>query len=319
MPPDESPAIGSAARPIISVQALAERLRDATLAARTLVADVRWILGQPGAGRAAYDRGHIPGAIHLDLDADLADPAGFGAPGRHPLPSPAEFARRARSWGIDDDTLVVAYDDVGGWVAARLWWMLDDLGHTSPGRGGAAILDGGWNAWLAAGEPTSADEPPPRVPASRLTLADRWTGVIDREELRARLGSVTLLDARAAARYRGETEPIDPVAGHIPTALSAPWDRTIGPDGRFRPPDELRRDLESSAATGAGPMVVSCGSGTSAAQHIVAARLAGVPDPILYVGSYSDWSRSGLPVATGPEPGSPDLAREAARGGSDAG
>ena len=143
--------------------------------------------------------------------------------------------------------------------------------------------------------------------------------MIDREELRARLGSVTLLDARAPARYRGETEPIDPVAGHIPTALSAPWDRTIEPDGRFKTPDELRRDLESSAATGAGPLVVSCGSGTSAAQHIVAARLAGLPDPILYVGSYSDWSRSGLPVATGPDPGSPDLAREATRGGRDAG
>ncbi|HEX5240184.1 MAG TPA: sulfurtransferase [Candidatus Limnocylindrales bacterium] len=319
------PALGSVSRPLITVEQLVARLADPALAAGTLVADVRWVLGQPGAGRAAYEAGHIPGGIHLDLDDDLADPDGFGAPGRHPLPTVAAFGDRLRAWGVDDDTLVVGYDDVGGWVAARLWWMLDNLGHTLPGRGGAAVLDGGWNAWRDAGLPVSTDRAPaPRHGGARLTLADRWTNVIDREELRGRLGTLTLLDARAPARYRGETEPIDPVAGHIPTALSAPWDATLDSDGRFKPAGELRRVLESLGAAGGlrgsgtradggetTPTVVSCGSGTSAVQHIVAARLAGLPDPILYVGSYSDWSRSGLPVATGSEPGSASMARSA--------
>jgi thiosulfate/3-mercaptopyruvate sulfurtransferase len=283
--------------PIVSVEALAARLGDPDL----LVVDTRWYLGRPGAGRVAYDEGHIPGAIYLDLDADLADLEGFGAPGRHPLPGPAAFASRMADAGIGTETFVVAYDDVGGWVAARLWWMLDNLGH----RGGVAVLDGGWAAWLAAGLPVSTDVP---VPTPRtLAVADHWTGVISRDELAERLGTLTLLDARAGERYRGETEPIDPVAGHIPTALSAPWDANLDPDGRFLPAAELRKRFEALARGGpagkAAEVVTSCGSGTSAAHHSLAMRLAGLPDPILYVGSYSDWSRSGMPVATGPDPG----------------
>ena len=141
--------------------------------------------------------------------------------------------------------------------------------------------------------------------AADLHLADRWTNVIARDELRDRLGSLVLLDARAANRYRGETEPIDPVAGHIPTAISAPWDGDVGSDGRLLPPDELRDRLLSLGLGGDRDVVTSCGSGTSATLHVLAARLAGLPVPALYVGSYSDWSRSGYPVATGPEPGSP--------------
>jgi thiosulfate/3-mercaptopyruvate sulfurtransferase len=285
--------------PIISVAALAARLGDPDI----LVIDTRWYLGKPGAGRAAYDAGHIPGAIYLDLDDDLADLEGFGAPGRHPLPAPAAFAARMAAAGIGTETLVVAYDDVGGWVAARLWWMLDNLGH----RGGVAVLDGGWTAWLAAGLSVSTDV---TVPAPRtLELGDRWSRVIARDELAARLGSLTLLDARAGERYRGETEPIDPVAGHIPTALSAPWGGNLGADGRFLPAAELRERFAALARSGpsgaTGDVVTSCGSGTSAAHHSLAMRLAGLPDPILYVGSYSDWSRSGMPVAMGPEPGDP--------------
>ena len=281
--------------PLISPLDLAGRLDDP----RVRIVDVRWYLGKPGAGRAAYEAGHLPGAIFLDLDDDLSDHLGFGAPGRHPLPSPAAFRRRLGEVGIGDGDLVVAYDDVGGWVAARLWWMLDDLGHEA-----AAVLDGGFPAWIGAGLPVT-DEPTVVVPGPGPRLADAWQNVISRDELRDRLGSVLLLDARAAPRYRGEIEPVDPVAGHIPTARSAPIDGNLGPDGRFRSPEALRTRFARLGVDGAIGVVTSCGSGTSAAHHSLAMRVAGIPDPILYVGSFSDWSRSGYPVATGPEPGDP--------------
>jgi thiosulfate/3-mercaptopyruvate sulfurtransferase len=281
-------------RPLIEVDELAGRLGDADLR----VVDVRWVLGKPGAGRAAYDEGHIPGALFLDLDRDLSDPAGFGAPGRHPLPEPTRFAARLAERGIGSNHLVVAYDDVGGWVAARLWWMLDNLGHRR-----VAVLDGGFPTWVAAGHPTTTDVP--ENPHAELRLADRWTRVIARDDLRRQLGSIVLLDARAAARYRGETEPIDPVAGHIPSALSAPTDDNLTPEGRFRSGAELAERFERLGAGGSADVVSSCGSGTSACHHALAMRIAGLPDPILYVGSYSDWSRSGYPVATGHDPGQP--------------
>ena len=261
---------------------------------RVRVVDVRWYLGQPGDGRRAYDVGHIPGAIFLDVDADLVAPTGRG---RHPLPSPAEFADRLARAGIGDADLVVAYDDVGGWVAARLWWMLDDLGHQA-----SAVLDGGIGAWIAAHLPLSTDEP--RLAAAQPHLADRWQRVIDRDALRARLGSVALLDARAGERYRGETEPIDPVAGHIPTALSAPTAGNLGADGRFLPQAALAERFRSLGTDGR-KVVTSCGSGVAACHNALALRIAGLPDAILYDGSYSDWSAAGYPIATGPEPGEP--------------
>jgi thiosulfate/3-mercaptopyruvate sulfurtransferase len=280
-----------------------ELLRLVQAGARNLrIVDCRWVLGQPGAGAAAYAGGHLPGAIHLDLDHDLADPAGFGSPGRHPLPSPAAFAATLSLDGIGDGDLVVAYDDVGGWVAARLWWMLDVLGHER-----VAVLDGGLAAWTAAGGTLTTEVPDGPDRPAELHLADRWSRVIDREELRARLGSVTLLDARAAPRYRGETEPIDPVAGHVPTARNAPVDgNLVEPGGRFLAPAELASRFRKLGADGSDrPVVTSCGSGVSALHHALALRSAGLPDPILYVGSYSDWTRSGEPVVTGPEPGDP--------------
>ena len=147
----------------------------------------------------------------------------------------------------------------------------------------------------------------PAYPPAELHLAEEWSRVIDRVELKVRLGSVVLLDARGAPRYRGETEPIDPVAGHIPTARHAPYDANlVEPGGRFHPATELAARFAAIGADGsAGPVVTSCGSGVSALHHAVALRAAGLPDPILYVGSYSDWSRSGEPVVTGPEPGNP--------------
>lgn len=275
--------------PLISPESLADRLGDS----RLRIVDLRWYLGRPGDGRAAYEAGHLPGAIHLDLDRDLAAHPG---PGRHPLPTPAALAAHMAEVGIGDGDTVVGYDDVGGWVAARLWWMLDNLGFPN-----AFVLDGGIKAWTAAGLPVSTDAV--EWPAARLTLGDRWTKIVERDELRDRLGSVVLLDARAGPRYRGEVEPVDPYAGHIPTALNRPTDQNLGPDGRFLPPDQLREQFLALRGGDEGELVTSCGSGTSAAHHILATRVAGLPDPILYPGSWSDWSRSNYPAATGAEPG----------------
>ena len=276
---------------LISPEELAARIDEPDLR----IVDVRWYLGRPGAGRAAYDAGHLPDAIHLDLDNDLVAPEG---PGRHPLPEPSWLAARLGRAGIGDGDLVVAYDDVGGWVAARLWWMLDNLGHPR-----ASVLDGGLTAWTALGLPTTTDEP--EFEPAELHLADHWSRVVDRGDLLKRLRSQrrpVLLDARAGPRYRGEVEPIDPVAGHIPTALNAPTDGNLGTDGRFLPADALRQRFAGLGADG-GDVITSCGSGVSACHHALAMRIAGLPDPILYPGSWSDWSTAGYPAATGPEPG----------------
>jgi thiosulfate/3-mercaptopyruvate sulfurtransferase len=278
--------------PLISLEELAAALDDPSLR----VVDVRWYLGKPGEGRRAYEAGHLPRAIFLDVDGDLADPPGSGA-GRHPLPSPAAFGARLGAVGIGDLHRVVAYDDVGGWVASRLWWMLDDLGHPA-----VQVLDGGLDAWTAAGYPLTTDEQ--AWPAATLTLRDTWTGVVDREELRARLGRVRLLDARAGARYRGEIEPIDAYAGHIPTAWSASTDGNLTGDGHFRSGTELAERYRDLGADGAaGPVVVACGSGVAATHDALALRVAGLPDALLYPGSYSDWTQANLPVVTGDEPG----------------
>lgn len=276
--------------PIVSTAALAGRLEDP----RLRIVDVRWVLGEPGRGREAYDAGHIPGAIFLDVDTDLVAAKG---PGRHPLPSPAAFRARLESAGIGSEHDVVAYDDVGGWVAARLWWMLDDLGHAS-----VAVLDGGYPAWIAEGRPTTRAVL--HHPPARLELAGHWTKTIDRAGVAQGLGQNVLLDARGGPRYRGETEPIDAVPGHIPTARHAPTDASLGPDGRLLGAAELAARFRALGADGSeGPVVTSCGSGVSACFNSLAMRVAGLPDPILYPGSYSDWSGSGMPIATGPEPG----------------
>jgi thiosulfate/3-mercaptopyruvate sulfurtransferase len=298
MQPDSSP--------LISVDQLASWLATSE---PLVIVDLRWYLGKPGEGHRAYVEGHLPGAIFLDLDEDLADLEGYGAPGRHPLPSPAAFAERMAVAGITDGSRVVGYDDVGGWVAARLWWMLDNLGFGRRGTPSerAGVLNGGIAAWTASGRELEVGEVALPSAAGRLHLAGAWHGVIDRETLKSRLGSVTLLDARGAPRYRGETEPVDPVAGHIPTALSAPIDGNLDASGTVKSVDELRARYGELGIVAGEPteVVVSCGSGTSAAHHSLAMRAAGLPDPMLYVGSYSDWSRSGEPIATGPEPGGP--------------
>jgi thiosulfate/3-mercaptopyruvate sulfurtransferase len=288
---------------LMSVADLARRLEDP----RLRVVDTRWYLLRPGDGRLAFDAGHIQGAMFLDLDTDLSAPAGpshIGGLGRHPLPTPSEFAARMGQAGIGDDSHVVAYDDAGGGVAARLWWMLDALGHRE-----VAVLDGGWQGWLAAGLPTEAAAPD--YPATTLTTRPSWPRTIERRDLTARLTSVVLLDGRAAERYRGDVEPIDPAAGHIPSAISAPIGGNLGLDGRFLPAIELRHRFQGLGASPARPsdarptVVTSCGSGTNACQTAFAMRLAGLPDPLLYVGSFSDWSRAGQAVVKGCEPGRP--------------
>jgi thiosulfate/3-mercaptopyruvate sulfurtransferase len=270
---------------LISPEELLARLGDPTLR----ICDVRWWLTDPGNGRRDYASGHLPGAVFIDLDTDLAAPEG---PGRHPLPSAAAFAARMAALGVGNGHEVVAYDDASGTIAARLWCLLDDLGHPA-----VRVLDGGIAAWVAIGGPLT--EEVPAHPPARLSVRESWTRTIDRHGLVVRLGSVSLIDARAPERYRGDIEPVDAVPGHIPTAVSRPTAGNLGPDGRFLGPSELRAKFASL-----GPEVVtSCGSGVTACHNALAMRVAGLPDPVLYPGSYSDWAGTGMPIATGDEPG----------------
>jgi thiosulfate/3-mercaptopyruvate sulfurtransferase len=292
---------------LISVAELAAALDDPDLR----IADVRWSLAVPAAGRVAYAAAHLPGAVFVDLDTVLTAPVGAG---RHPLPDPATFAAALGALGIGRGHRIVAYDDAGGTVAARLWWMLDALGQA-----GAAVLDGGIEAWQAAGQPVTAAVPAFAAagPVPTPGAGSAWPRTIDRVTLAARLGGVTILDARARERYRGDVEPIDRIAGHIPTARSLPTTALLAPSGRFLAADALvarfaaagvdtaapaRGDAALVART-AGPVVVSCGSGVNACQLALGMRAAGLPDPLLYPGSYSDWTQSGMPIATGDEPG----------------
>jgi thiosulfate/3-mercaptopyruvate sulfurtransferase len=281
-----------APEPLISVAELAARIHEPDLR----VCDVRWYLGDLARGAREYLEGHIPGARRLDLEADLSDHDSPSSLGRHPLPDATRFAARLGAVGIGTHDVVVAYDDGSSVPASRLWWMLDALGHR-----GVRVLDGGISAWRGAGLPLETGEQPPLDPRP-LQLAEAWHRTIDRDELWERLGSVTLLDVRAAERYRGEVEPVDPAPGHIPTALNAPATANLGPDGLLRPPDALARSF-AGLGVGSGEVVVSCGSGVTACQAALAMRVAGLDDPILYPGSYSDWITAGLPVVTGADPG----------------
>jgi thiosulfate/3-mercaptopyruvate sulfurtransferase len=276
-----------AAMSLISPEDLLARLDDPAIR----IADVRWWLADPGKGRRDYAEAHLPGAIFVDVDTDLVAEEG---PGRHPLPSPAAFAARMAALGFDDTSDIVAYDDAGGTIAARLWWMFDALGHPR-----VRVLDGGIQGWLAVGGPVTGAVPVHQP--GRLTLGDAWARTIDRDALTPRLGTLAVIDARAPERYRGDVEPIDPVAGHIPTAVNRPTGGNLALDGRFLAPAELRLRF----APLGDEVVTACGSGITACHNALAMRIAGLPDPLLYPGSYSDWSRAGMPVATGDEPGVP--------------
>ncbi|WP_030542809.1 sulfurtransferase [Streptomyces albus] len=255
--------------------------------------DVRWELGGPP-GRQAYGEGHIPGAVFVDLEADLAGPAGSG--GRHPLPDPAVFGSAMRRAGVSPERPVVVYDDARGWGAARAWWLLRWAGHPS-----VRVLDGGLRAWREHGGPLETSEPAPA--AGTFEPVPGGLPVLGPDEAAELARKGVLLDARAAERYRGEVEPIDPVAGHIPGALSAPTAGNLTAEGRFRPARELAERFAALGVRGDAPVGVYCGSGVSAAQEVIALELAGIP-AALYAGSWSEWSADpDRPVATGADPG----------------
>lgn len=265
-------------RPLLTVEHLADSRESFS------ICDIRWDLTDPEAGRGSYEAGHIPGAVFVDLDEDLSGPPGIQ--GRHPLPDPAEFARTLGRLGISPESHVVVYDDIGGRIAARLWWMLESIGHEK-----TQVLDGGYQAWIESGNdvgvgtvtPTPVTYPTPRG----------FHGAVTHDQLEGR----TVIDARAEERYRGESEPVDPKAGHIPGAVNIPTSANLDADGRFRDPASL-----GSVYDGLANPVVSCGSGVTACHAALAMVVAGRGMPDVYAGSFSEWSRRDLPVTAGPTP-----------------
>lgn len=281
-------------RTLISTAILADHLDDP----QWVVVDCRFSLADTGQGRRDYEVSHIPGAVYAHLDDDLSGPVAPGQTGRHPLPDPGRLARTLGAWGIDATTQVVVYDDAGGAYAARLWWMLRWLGHDA-----AALLDGGWDHWQKEGRPVKggAESSSPRsfVPRLRPEL------VVTAADVQAMVQDPTarVLDSRTADRYRGQNETIDPVAGHIPGALCAPYPDNLSPDGAFLPRETLRQRFEDLLA-GAPPEQAAfyCGSGVSAAHNLLAMAYAGLGEGKLYVGSWSEWiTDPRRPVAKGAE------------------
>ncbi|AGS72286.1 sulfurtransferase [Streptomyces collinus] len=279
---------------IITATELAEDLAGQ---APPVLLDVRWQLSTAKAagvpafdGRAEYAAGHLPGAVFVDLDRELASAA--GEHGRHPLPDLAEFGAAMRRAGVSSGRPVVVYDGGQGWAAARAWWLLRWTGHPD-----VRVLDGGLPSWrgeLSTEPVTPAEGDFEPAPAA--------AGLLDADAAAALARSGVLLDARAGERYRGEVEPIDPVGGHIPGAVSAPTTENVGPDGRFLPAADLRDRFKALGVSGDAPVGVYCGSGVSGAHEVLALAVAGVP-AALYVGSWSEWSADpARPVAVGPDP-----------------
>lgn len=267
--------------PLVEAGWLRDHLGDRDLR----VIDFRWYL-QGRRGRDEYDKAHIPGAVFVELD----EVTGQG-PGRHPLPSREQFQAAMRRAGVSSTTYAVVYDDAGGSIAARLWFLLGFFGHRRQ-----AVLNGGLQAWGSPVEALPASVAPGDFSAAE---PDR-SAVLDFEAVQ-RVRGVPVVDARAAERYRGEQEPVDPKAGHIPGALSAPYTENLGPDGRFKPAEQLRERYRSLGAGGGA--VFYCGSGVTATHHLLGMEIAGLPNARLYEGSWGDWSRRDLPVATGADPG----------------
>mgnify|MGYP001826207463 FL=1 len=277
--------------PLVSAEELVESLDDPSLR----IADVRWFLGEPGRGAAEYDEGHIPGAVFVDLDRDLAASRGEG---RHPLPDAMAFADRMGELGFGDGHTIVIHDAAAGQYGARMWWMLDQLGHER-----VYLLDGGIGAWKRAGGPWTAERSTPM--RTTITLATDWPVTMDRTAVLALKDQIDLVDVRAPERYRGEVEPMEPVGGHIPGARNCPCASLMREDGRMKPAYEVDVLIRGRGVRDGLPLVISCGSGVTACYGALGARVAGLPDPILYPGSFSDWVGSGMPVATGSEPDGP--------------
>jgi len=298
-------------RPLVTASWLRKRLGEP----RLQVVDCRYKLGEPGAGERLDLEGHIPGAAYLDVDRDLAGPPGDR--GRHPLPESDAFEAAARGAGIGDDTLVVAYDEAGEGGAARLWWLLRHFGHDQ-----VTVLDGGLRGWREEGGEldTGAEETVPgnfraRQPETATAAADELAATLAEatepaaaEATEPAAAEATepaggarrppiVLDARVPERYRGEVEPIDLAAGHIPGARNLPF-MELAPEGRFLPADELRARFEEVGVQSGGDAVAYCGSGVTACVLVLAAEVAGIGPTRLYPGSWSEWSRRGMPVAT---------------------
>jgi thiosulfate/3-mercaptopyruvate sulfurtransferase len=276
---------------LIDADSLQDLLGNPTLA----VVDCRFDLMNPEAGRQAYLRAHIPGARYADVNRDLAGPVGAHT-GRHPLPAPDIFATWLGAIGIGNDTQVIAYDDANGSFAARLWWMLRWVGH-----GAVAVLDGGFKAWTARGGALQSGDPANRT--ERFTPRIDAKAVLSTAELERALRDpkAVLVDARAAERYSGAMEPIDPVAGHIPGAVNHPFTANLDADGRFLPAAELeRRWRQRLQGKDAGNLVAMCGSGVTACHHLLSLEVAGLPGGKLYAGSWSEWIRHPRrPIARG--------------------
>ncbi len=270
-------------------------LIDAATLARHLddpgwvIVDCRFSLADTEAGRRAYGEAHIPGAVYAHLDEDLSGPVIPGKTGRHPLPPVDVVAARFSRWGIGPGVQVVAYDDLSGAIAARLWWLLRWLGHDA-----VAVLDGGWPAWLAGGFPATGEAPAPRrrsfapQPRPGLLVDAAFVETVRRD------AAHRVVDSRTPERYRGEEEPIDPVAGHIPGAVNAPHPENVDAEGAWRSPEQLRVRFE--AVLGDVPptqTVFYCGSGVTACRNILAMEHAGLKDAKLYAGSWSEWIADG--------------------------
>ncbi len=264
--------------------------RDVDLASMVPV-DCRWVLSSPSAGRDAYLAGHLPGAIYMSLDNDLSDMTVTGA-GRHPLPSKDDFAATLGRLGIGNQDTVLAYDDAGGAIAARLWWMLRWVGHAD-----VLVLDGGIQAWSAAG--LAVETEVTHRPPTTFRVGETTMPVMEFEDVALRPASIVLLDARGAERFRGDVEPLDPVAGHIPGAINAPYAGNLD-DGRFLSPSRLASRFTDLGVTDAAETMVYCGSGVTACHDVLAMEVAGLGTAMLYPGSWSQWSGAGGEVATGP-------------------
>lgn len=274
----------------VSAEWLRERLNHQEI----VIADCRFVLGQPLAGKEAYDTGHLPGAVYFDLERDLSDPIEEHG-GRHPLPDVHQLAAKLGNAGIDKNQIVVAYDDQGGAMASRLWWILKYYGHD-----GVYVLDGGFARWKSLGYEVTAETPVSIGRTFHPHLHEGW--LLNAEEVRQRLGQADtiLVDSREEKRYLGLEEPIDRVGGHIPGAVNYVWKGGFTADGHLKTPEQLKeifKGLDTSKE-----IVVYCGSGVTACPNILTLTEAGFPNVKLYGGSWSDWiSNPSNPIATGDE------------------